>query len=172
MNPIQEAKNEEIANQANNSGNDEKNIIIDIESQGEKNEIIENEEVEAKEKKGEGEKEENSKGEEPKEDKDKNEVDNSFQIKEKEHGKEIDIDSLSLEAIKNLLKEQQMKYAKLEKENKRIAEENNRIAKEKDRIAKENEIYRAELEAHNIPNPLSATKYDEDGNNKKKDNEK
>ena len=161
MNPIEDAKNKHNAKQTNNLDNAEEKIISGNGAQGEKDEIIEEEkEVKEKEKKEEGKKEENSKEEEPKENKDKKEGDNSLKIEDK---KEMDIDSLNLEEMKNFIKEQQLKYAKLE-------EENHRIAKEKDRIAKENELYKAQLEAHNIPIPPYEEKDDEDIRNKKKNN--
>ena len=103
------------------------------------------------------------KGEEPKEIEDKKEGDNSLKIKEKNEGKEIDIDSLNLEEIKNLFKEQKLKYAKLE-------EERDRIAKENDKISKKNELYKAQLKAHNIPIPPYEEKDDEEIRNKKSNN--
>ena len=161
MNPIEDANNKPNENQENNLDNAEEKIIIGNVSQGEKDEIIEEEkQVKEKERKEEGKKEKNLKGEEPKKNEDKKEGDNSLKIADE---KEIDIESLNLEEIKNLFKEQKLKYAKLE-------EERDRMAKENDKISKKNELYKAQLKAHNIPIPPYVEKDDDEIRNKKSNN--
>lgn len=154
MNPIEDANNKPNENQENNLDSAEEKIIIGNVSQGEKDEIIEEEKkVKEKERKEEGKKEKNLKGEEPKKNEDKKEGDNSLKIADE---KEIDIESLNLEEIKNLFKEQKLKYAKLEEE--------------RDRMAKENELYKSQLKAHNIPIPPYVEKDDDEIRNKKSNN--